>query len=134
MTTPYGLFNAENRGILFIGANVEVNEGMIAGERRRDGDLEVNFCKLKRLTNMRFSVSDVAVCLTTTPPDEFQPGPRHRIHLQSKRDNTGTIVHSTNRLNRFVKLLTSRNGERIIMPIGHLRCSCQSHRMSDSFN
>ncbi len=66
LTTPYGLFNAENRGILFIGANVEVYAGMIVDKHQREGDLEVNVCKMKHLTNMRSSTSDVAVRLT--PP------------------------------------------------------------------
>lgn len=68
-TSPYGLANAEERGTLFIGANVEVYEGMIVGKHIRDTDLEVNVCKMKHLTNMRSSNSDVAVRLT--PPVEM---------------------------------------------------------------
>jgi GTP-binding protein len=64
MTTPYGLANAEERGILFVGPGVEVYEGMIVGKHARDTDLEVNVCKAKHLTNMRSSNSDVAVRLT----------------------------------------------------------------------
>jgi GTP-binding protein len=65
VTTPFGLSNAENRGVLFVGPGVEVYEGMIVGRHQREGDLEVNVCKMKHLTNMRASTSDVAVRLTT---------------------------------------------------------------------
>ncbi len=63
-TTAFGLFNAEDRGELFIGAGVDVYEGMIVGRHQREGDLEVNVCKMKQLTNMRSSNSDVSVRLT----------------------------------------------------------------------
>jgi GTP-binding protein len=59
--TAYGLSNAESRGVLFIGPQTEVYEGMIVGIHSRDTDLEVNICKTKHLTNMRSSNSDVAV-------------------------------------------------------------------------
>jgi GTP-binding protein len=65
-TTAFGLSNAEERGTLFIGAGVEVYAGMIVGKHQRESDLEVNVCKLKHLTNMRSSTSDIAVRLT--PP------------------------------------------------------------------
>ncbi len=65
-TTAFGLSNAEERGTLFIGAGVEVYAGMIVGRHQRESDLEVNVCKLKHLTNMRSSTSDIAVRLT--PP------------------------------------------------------------------
>jgi GTP-binding protein len=64
MTTPFGLSNAEERGELFIGAQVEVYEGMIVGKHQREGDLAVNVCKMKQLTNIRSSTSDIAVRLT----------------------------------------------------------------------
>ncbi len=63
-TTPFGLANAEERGELYIGPGVEVYEGMIVGKHQREGDLVVNVCKTKQLTNMRSSTSDVAVRLT----------------------------------------------------------------------
>lgn len=63
-TTPFGLFNAEERGELYIGPGVEVYEGMIVGKHQREGDLVVNVCKMKQLTNMRSSNADVAVRLT----------------------------------------------------------------------
>jgi GTP-binding protein len=65
-TTAYGLAGAEERGILFIPPGTDVYEGMIVGRNSRDTDLEVNICKLKHLTNMRSSNSDVATRLT--PP------------------------------------------------------------------
>ncbi|QLY81872.1 translational GTPase TypA [Clostridium intestinale] len=61
----YGLYNAQERGTLFIGAGVEVYEGMIVGESSRADDLDVNVCKRKQLTNTRSSGSDDALKLTT---------------------------------------------------------------------
>ena len=65
-TTSYALANAEGRGILFIGPGIEVYEGMVIGEQARTGDIAVNVCKKKHLTNIRSSNSDIAVQLT--PP------------------------------------------------------------------
>jgi GTP-binding protein len=62
--TAYGLAGAEDRGILFILPGTEVYEGMIVGKNARDTDLEVNICKMKQLTNMRSSNSDLATRLT----------------------------------------------------------------------
>ncbi len=59
----YGLFNAQNRGPLFIGAGVKVYEGMVVGENPKGGDIAVNVCKAKQLTNMRASGSDDALRL-----------------------------------------------------------------------
>ena len=61
----YGLYNAQERGVLFIGAGVEVYEGMIVGESSRADDLDVNVCKKKQLTNTRSSGSDDSLKLTT---------------------------------------------------------------------
>jgi GTP-binding protein len=63
-TTSFGLANSEERGELFIGPGVDVYEGMMVGKHQREGDLIVNVCKTKQLTNMRSSTSDVAVRLT----------------------------------------------------------------------
>lgn len=49
----YGLINAQNRGILFIGPGIDVYEGMVVGLSSRDLDIEVNVCKAKKLTNNR---------------------------------------------------------------------------------
>ena len=65
LSTTYGLKNAEERGILFIGPGVEMYEGMVFGEHQRPGDLTVNVCKQKHLTNMRSSHNDATVRLTT---------------------------------------------------------------------
>lgn len=54
----YGLYNAQERGKLFIPAGIEVYEGMVAGECSRADDLEVNVCKKKHLSNTRSSGSD----------------------------------------------------------------------------
>lgn len=67
-STAYGLNNAQDRGVLFIGPGVEVYEGMIVGKHSLDTDLEVNICKGKKLTNMRASGSDEGIILT--PPRE----------------------------------------------------------------
>ena len=59
----YGLFNAQERGELFIGAGVEVYEGMVVGASPKAEDLVVNVCKKKHLTNTRASGSDDALRL-----------------------------------------------------------------------
>ena len=59
VSSTYGLKNAEPRGILFIGAGVEVYEGMIVGETPRSQDLSINIAKKKHLTNMRQSIRDL---------------------------------------------------------------------------
>ena len=62
----YGLFNAQDRGKLFIGAGVKVYEGMVVGENSRNEDITINVCKRKQLTNTRASGSDEALRLV--PP------------------------------------------------------------------
>ena len=64
-SVAYALFNLEDRGRMFIGAQADVYEGMIIGEHSRDNDLEVNPLKGKKLTNIRASGTDEAVRLTT---------------------------------------------------------------------
>ncbi len=59
----YGLYNAQERGTLFIGAGVPVYEGMIVGQSPKSEDLVVNVCKKKHLTNTRASGSDDALRL-----------------------------------------------------------------------
>ncbi|MCQ2447801.1 MAG: translational GTPase TypA, partial [Oscillibacter sp.] len=65
----YGLFNAQERGVLFIGAGVPVYEGMIIGVASRGEDITVNACKKKQLTNTRASGSDEALRLV--PPRQM---------------------------------------------------------------
>ncbi len=62
----YGLFNAQERGTLFIGAGVRVYAGMVVGQNGKAEDVEVNVCKKKQLTNTRSSSADEALRLT--PP------------------------------------------------------------------
>ncbi|MCT8160535.1 translational GTPase TypA [Pseudoruegeria sp. SHC-113] len=64
-SVAYALWNLEERGKMFIGAQEAVYEGMIIGEHSRDNDLEVNPLKGKKLTNVRASGTDDAVRLTT---------------------------------------------------------------------
>ena len=63
VTTQYGLFNAQERCTLFIGAGEKVYEGQVVGENSREDDLAVNVCKLKHLTNSRAAGSDEALKL-----------------------------------------------------------------------
>ena len=64
-SVTYGLFNAQERGVLFIGAGVPVYAGMVVGETPKSEDITVNICKKKQLTNMRAAGSDEALRLTT---------------------------------------------------------------------
>ncbi|MBN2149682.1 MAG: translational GTPase TypA [Anaerolineales bacterium] len=69
VATTYGLKNAEERGMLFYGAGVEVYEGMVVGEHQRPGDLSVNVCKKKHLTNVRAARGEMEIRLT--PPRQM---------------------------------------------------------------
>ena len=68
-SVTYGLFNAQERGTLFIGAGVDVYAGMVVGETGRQEDIEVNVCKTKHLTNTRSSGADEALKLV--PPRQM---------------------------------------------------------------
>ena len=65
-SVTYGLFNAQDRGTLFIGPGERVYAGMVIGQNGRGEDIEVNVCKKKQLTNTRSSSADEALRLT--PP------------------------------------------------------------------
>jgi len=65
----HGIANAQERGITFIEPQTEVYAGMIVGQQPRQGDLVVNICRAKKLTNMRASTSEIAIKLT--PPLVF---------------------------------------------------------------
>lgn len=65
----YGLFNAQERGTLFINPGEKVYEGMVVGQNARSGDIEVNVCKRKQATNMRSSGADEALRLS--PPKKM---------------------------------------------------------------
>ncbi len=69
LSNAYGLFNLEERGELFIGAGVDVYEGMIIGENSRSGDMNVNATKTKQLTNIRTHAHDESLRLT--PPRDI---------------------------------------------------------------
>ena len=62
--TTYGLYNAQERGTLFIGPGTMVYEGMVIGENNRQGDIEINVCKRKHASNVRAAGSDEALRLT----------------------------------------------------------------------
>ena len=68
-TTAYALKSAEERGVLFYGPGVDVYEGMVVGENARSGDIAVNVCKKKHLTNVRASRGDMEIRLT--PPRQM---------------------------------------------------------------
>lgn len=96
----YGLYNAQDKGTLFIGPGVEVYEGMVVGMNARPEDLSINVCKEKKLTNVRASSSDEA--LTLVPPvilslekaieyisdDELVEVTPHHIRIRKKILNT----------------------------------------------
>jgi GTP-binding protein len=65
-TTPYALFHIQERSTLFVGPGVPVYEGQIVGENRRAGDLNVNVCRAKKLTNIRAAGKDENTVVT--PP------------------------------------------------------------------
>jgi len=65
MAVAYGLYNAQERGSLFIDPGTEVYEGMIVGQNPKAEDLAVNVCKKKQITNMRSSSADEALRLVT---------------------------------------------------------------------
>jgi GTP-binding protein len=68
-TTAYALKSAEERGVLFCGPGVDVYEGMVVGENARSGDIAVNVCKKKHLTNIRAARGDMEIRLT--PPRQM---------------------------------------------------------------
>ena len=67
-STGYALYNLEPRGTIFIEPGTPVYEGMIVGEHNREGDIDVNACKPKKLTNMRSSNKEDAIALTPVIP------------------------------------------------------------------
>lgn len=94
--TGFALNNLQERGILFVGPNEEVYEGMIIGESSRDDDMDVNPCKEKKLTNMRASGTDDAIklqppkkmdlemCMEWIRPDELIEVTPGHIRLRKK--------------------------------------------------
>jgi len=68
-TTSYALKSAEERGMLFVAPGVAVYEGMVIGENTRPGDIAINVCRKKHLTNVRSSGGDMEIRLT--PPRQM---------------------------------------------------------------
>ena len=66
VAVTYGLLNAQGRGDTFIDPGTPVYEGMIVGMHRREGDIPINVCKEKKLTNMRSSTADITRRLNAT--------------------------------------------------------------------
>ena len=66
VAVTYGLLNAQGRGDTFIDPGTRVYSGMIVGSQRREGDIDINVCKEKKLTNIRSSTADVAKRLKAT--------------------------------------------------------------------
>lgn len=64
-TSTYGLVNAQERGVLFVGAGTDVYKGQVVGENSRNDDLQINVCKTKQLTNMRSKGEGVSTGLKT---------------------------------------------------------------------
>jgi GTP-binding protein len=69
-TTPYALFNIQERALMFVTSGVPVYEGQIVGENRREKDMNVNVTRAKKLTNIRAAGRDEAAVLS--PPREVQ--------------------------------------------------------------
>ena len=64
VAVTYGLYNAQERGTLFIEPGTRVYEGMVIGQNNRQGDIEINVCRKKHVTNMRAAGSDEALRLS----------------------------------------------------------------------
>lgn len=64
ISTTYGIFNAQDRGVIFIEPGMRVYAGMVIGENAREKDMTVNICKTKKLDNMRAAGSDESMVLT----------------------------------------------------------------------
>ena len=82
LTTTYSLNGLQERGILFVGAGVEVYEGMVVGEHSRDNDLDVNVVREKKMTNMRASTRRRG-----HPPravQDAEPRAGHRVHRRRR--------------------------------------------------
>lgn len=108
-TITYGLYNAQERGTLFVGAGVKVYEGMIVGENARLEDVVVNVCKKKHATNTRASGSDDALklvppremsleqCLDFIADDELLEVTPNNLRMRKKILNTSLRAKAVNR-------------------------------------
>lgn len=108
----YGLYNAQERGTLFIGPGTPVYEGMIAGECSRAEDIDVNVCKKKHLSNTRASGSDDALrltpvknmsleqCLEFVNADEIVEVTPKNIRIRKRILNTQERKRAASRMNK----------------------------------
>ncbi len=108
-TITYGLYNAQERGTLFVGAGVKVYEGMIVGENARLEDVVVNVCKKKHATNTRASGSDDALklvpprdmsleqCLDFIADDELLEVTPNNLRMRKKILNTSLRAKAASR-------------------------------------
>jgi GTP-binding protein len=103
---PYALFNLEPRGQLFVTPGEPVYEGMIVGEHNRDGDLNVNPCKTKKLTNMRAAGKDDAVVLTPVLPMTLE-----RAIQFIRDDEMVEVTPKSIRLRKSTLAATDRKGD-----------------------
>ncbi|MBR2875339.1 MAG: translational GTPase TypA, partial [Clostridia bacterium] len=107
----YGLYNAQERGDLFITAGTPVYEGMVVGVSPKSGDLNVNVCKKKHITNMRASGSDEALrlipprrlsleeCLEFINDDELLEITPKTLRIRKRILNNNMRAKEFNRLN-----------------------------------
>lgn len=105
--TTFGLHNSEARGRLFITPQTDVYAGMVVGEHSRDGDLDVNICKKKHLTNMRSSTADEGIRLT--PPVQMS---LDRALEYLHQDELVEVTPKTIRIRKRVLDLTQRARDR----------------------
>lgn len=96
VATAYALAQAEDRGVFFITPGTKVYAGMVVGENSRSQDLDINVCKMKKLTNMRSSNSDVLVtlqapmemnlekCLEYIEPDELMEVTPQSVRMRKR--------------------------------------------------
>ncbi len=103
---PYALNNLEPRGILFITPGETVYEGMIVGEHNRDNDLNVNPCKMKKLSNVRAAGKDDAVVLTPVIPMTLERA------IQFIQEDE--LVEVTPRSIRLRKAVLSATGRKVL--------------------
>ncbi len=114
-SVTYGLYNAQERGTLFIGAGVQVYEGMIVGENPRREDIVVNVCKKKHITNTRAAGSDEALrlsppklmsleqCLDFLADDELLEVTPHNLRMRKRILKTDLRAKARNRMQQAEK-------------------------------
>lgn len=111
----YGLFNAQDRGTLFIGPGEKVYSGMVIGQNAKTDDIELNVCKTKHLTNTRSSSADEALKLT----------PPRILSLEEALDfiDTDELLEVTPKSLRIRKRFWIRNSVREAISVKNYRFS-----------